>query len=136
MINYNSNWEGLENLRWLNISGKARLSRNDSHVNRFKSHHFSSYVIPFRRVKYWSHLEELAYVLSPIFIYIRCLVDLILEINVMPHWLISKLLFYRSNLKWFYLLKKTGVINFILFTHLLKSVLLGSVSRSSFSFLV
>ena len=55
-----------------------------------------------------------------------CLIDLILEINVMVDELISELLFSRSNMNWFFLggfqklpfEKKTSEISFIIFTQI------------------
>ena len=77
------------------------LSRIDSNVNRFKFYQQSSFVIPFFRVKCLSYLKELAYTLNPVFRFVNCLIELMLEINVMSEGLISGFVFCRSSIKYF-----------------------------------
>ena len=89
------------------------LSRIDSNVNRFKFYQQSSFVIPFFRVKCLSYLKELAYTLNPVFRFVNCLIELMLEINVMSEGLISGFVFCRSSIKHFLI----GV-SFLCFLHL------------------
>ena len=88
------------------------LSRIDSNVNRFKFYQQSSFVIPFFRVKCLSYLKELAYTLNLVFRFVNCLIELMLEINVMSEGLISGFVFCRSSIKCFLI----GV-SFLCFLH-------------------